>query len=164
VEGKTHIILISYCFFAPHYFPLEFWHCLVIPLTFMQSGVHIVSPSYSKAVICLYTFLDFPSSNIFFVVRQNQLGPKPPHYWGFWITQLDAHLVGLLWVSGQLIAETATYTAYYTPKTNIHAFGRVQTYDPSSQVASDLCLRYVVRITCFLWKEKRSKYCSVVLM
>ena len=36
-------------------------------------------------------------------------GPRPPHSRGFWITHNDApQLVGLLWMSDQLVAETST--------------------------------------------------------
>lgn len=44
---------MSYCFFAPQYFPLEFWICCVIPLNFMQSGMQTMAPSYNKAVTYL---------------------------------------------------------------------------------------------------------------
>jgi hypothetical protein len=56
---------------------------------------------------------------------------------GFLITHNDTpQLVGLLWMSDQLIAETSTWQ-----HTNTHVPGGIQTHDHSRRVAVDLQLR-----------------------
>jgi hypothetical protein len=54
------------------------------------------------------------------------------------------HTVGLLWTSGQPVAEASTYTGQHnieTQETNIHALSGIRTCDPSNQAAADLRLR-----------------------
>jgi hypothetical protein len=46
----------------------------------------------------------------FFCDVTAQLGRRPPHCSGFYITHTRA--VGLLWTSDQLVAEATTYTAH----------------------------------------------------
>ena len=68
-------------------------------------------------------------------------GPGPPHSRGFKITHNDApQAVGLLWTSDQLVAETSD-NIQHSQQTNIHAPGRIRTYNLSRQAAVDLHLR-----------------------
>jgi hypothetical protein len=53
-------------------------------------------------------------------------------------------MVGLLWMSDQLVTEASTYAGQYniqTQETNIHALSGIRTRDPSNQDAADLRLR-----------------------
>jgi len=45
------------------------------------------------------------------------------------------HSVGLLWASNQPITETSTWQ--HSQQTGIHAPGRIQTHNPSTQVTTD---------------------------
>ena len=63
------------------------------------------------------------------------IGPGPPHLRGFWITRNDApQLVGLLWTSDQLVAETSTWQ-HTTFTTNKRPFPRWDS-NPQSQQAT----------------------------
>jgi hypothetical protein len=55
------------------------------------------------------------------------------------ITHDAPQLVGLLWTSDQLVAETTTWQ--HTQQTNIHAPGGIRTHNSSRWAAVDLCLR-----------------------
>jgi hypothetical protein len=66
-----------------------------------------------------------------------QRGLWPPHPRGFLITHDAPQLVGPLWTSDQLVAETSTWQH----TTNIHALGGIQTHDRSRRAAVDLRLR-----------------------
>jgi hypothetical protein len=44
-------------------------------------------------------------------------------------------------MSDKLIAEAALHNTQQTQQMNIHAFSEIQTRNPSSQVALDLCVR-----------------------
>ena len=72
-----------------------------------------------------------------------QRGSWPPHSWGFLITHNDTpQLVGLLWTSDQLVAETSTWQhTSHTQQTNIRAPGGIRTHDLSRRAAADLRLR-----------------------
>ena len=62
-----------------------------------------------------------------------------PHSWGFWITHNDApQSVGLLWTSGQLVAETSTWQ-HTTDKRPCSRW--IRTHDPSRRAGADLRLR-----------------------
>ena len=64
-----------------------------------------------------------------------------PHRWGFYITHSDApQAVGLLWTSGQLVAEISTWH-HTTRTTDIHAPGGIRTHDLGRRAAADLRLR-----------------------
>jgi len=68
-------------------------------------------------------------------------GPGSPHSPDFMITHNDAlQLVGLLWTSDQLVAETST-RQHTTLTTDIHALGGILTHSPSKRAIADLRLR-----------------------
>jgi hypothetical protein len=72
-------------------------------------------------------------------------GAKPPvgpgpHYRGFTITLRQPHLVGLLWTSDKLDAETVPDNGEHSQETNIHATGGIRTRNPSKLAAAELHL------------------------
>jgi len=58
------------------------------------------------------------------------------------------HSIELLWISDQPVTETYTWQRT-THRTAIHAFGRIQTCNPSKQVTTDPHLR-----PCSLWDQQ----------
>jgi len=103
-----------------------------------------------------------------------QLGPTPPR--GFWYTnnqtytwrdsseRMVSSLQRLLPIHHTMHERwTSMPLARFKPA--IPAVKWLQTYALDCTATGIYhTINYVVRITCFLWKEKGSKYCSVVLM
>ena len=69
--------------------------------------------------------------------------PEPSHSRGFYITHNDAsQAVGLLWMSGQLVAETSTWQhTQNSQHTNVHVPSGIRTHNLSRRAAADLRLR-----------------------
>ena len=77
-----------------------------------------------------------------FLARRPSIGPRPPHSRHFWITHNDAsQLVGLLWTSDQLVAETSTWqNTQHSQQTSMPP-GGIRTHILSRRTAADLRLR-----------------------
>jgi hypothetical protein len=105
------------------------------------SKIQIIKESIINITPTLYLKMALRYRNMFFYGVASQRGPWPPHSWGFWITHDATQLVGLLWKSDQLVAETSTWLHTTLTKTNIHAPGGIRTHNPSMRAAADPQLR-----------------------
>ena len=80
-----------------------------------------------------------------------QRGPWPPHFWGFYITHIDAsRSVGLLWTSDQLVAEASTWQHTTLTTEKIRTPGGIRTHNLSRRETADPHLRIWLR-----WSQDR---------
>jgi len=78
----------------------------------------------------------------FFCGAEAQLGPWPPHSWGFLITHNNAsRSVGLLRTGDQLVAETSTWQGTTLTTDKLPFPGGIRTHDLSKRTATFLRLR-----------------------
>jgi hypothetical protein len=87
-----------------------------------------------------------------------QRGLWPPRSWGFVITHNDApRLVGILWTSDQLVAETSPWH-HTTNTTEKHPCpGGIRTHNRSRRAAVDLCLRLRGH-----WDRPNTNKCTII--
>ena len=69
------------------------------------------------------------------------LGPKPPHYWSFWIKHRCTKICRTPLDEGSARRRDFYLTTHNTHETDIHAPGRIRTRNPRKRAAADPRLR-----------------------